>query len=227
MPALVLGLMCCLLATPAFAADQERHCVKPLDVVVEGASPETVVEVCSATARALTYLSQFNLRPKRTILFDLTEESIANGGLPAYGRYDSRSDRIELMSYVAIRDKVPNSQMFGEPFDKVHYAGVVAHEVAHAVMQHNLKTVLISPMPQEYLAYATQLAVLPESRRQRILKALDVTPWQSGDVISDVYLGIEPDKFAAKSYLHLTALADPTAFVEILLNAKWFYIYVP
>jgi Family of unknown function (DUF6639) len=227
MPALILGLLLFLWAAPAVAADQVRHCVKPPDVVVKSAAPETAAEICDAAARALSFLAQLGLLPKHTIFFDITEAPIINDGLPAYGRYDSRSDRIELMSYTAIWKHLPNPMMYGEPFDRVHYAGAIAHEVAHAVMQHNLKTVLISPSPQEYLAHATQMAALPEARRKAIIQAMGVDAWQSGDAISDVYLGIEPDKFAVKSYLHLSNLADPRNFVEILLNAKWFYVYVP
>jgi hypothetical protein len=40
-------------------------------------------------------------------------------------------------------------------------------------------------------------------------------------------MAIEPGKFAAESYLHLTGMSDPAFFVEIILNAKWFYVYVP
>jgi hypothetical protein len=227
MPAFILGLLVYCWASPAFAAEQVRHCVKPLDVVVKSAAPETADEVCAATATALDLLARFSLLPKRTLFFEITEEPIVNDGLPAYGRYDSRSDRIELMSYAAIWNHLPNPMMYGEPFDRVHYTGAIAHEVAHAVMQHNLKTVLISPSPQEYLAHATQMAALPEARRKAIIRAMGVDSWQSGDVISDVYLGLEPDKFAVKSYLHLSGLVDPRAFVEILLNAKWFYVSVP
>ena len=52
-------------------------------------------------------------------------------------------------------------------------------------------------------------------------------PGESGDAISDVYMAIEPGKFAVKSYKHLLAMTDPSPFIQILLNAKWFYVYVP
>lgn len=106
-------------------------------------------------------------------------------------------------------------------------AGAIAHEIAHAVVQHNLKAEPISTGPQEYLAHATQLGVMPEDRRRAIIRAMNVSPWESGDAISDVYMAIESGKFAVKSYLHLTSLENPQSFVDLLLNAKWFYVYVP
>ena len=117
--------------------------------------------------------------------------------------------------------------MYGEPFDEVHYAGAIAHEVAHAVMHHNLMSKHISQAPHEYLVHASQLAVMPENRRNAIIKSMDVGPWESGDAISDIYMAIEPGKFAVKSYLHLTTMAQPKSFIKILLKPNWFDVYVP
>lgn len=52
-------------------------------------------------------------------------------------------------------------------------------------------------------------------------------PLNPDDVISEIYMALEPGRFAVKSYLHLTTMADPQAFVQILLHNKWFYINVP
>lgn len=227
LPCLVLLMIGLGWAAPAKSADREARCAGLPDVMVVSADADQVEVVCAASEQALSYLAHMNLRPRRDIVIELTANKIIYHGMAAYGRYDSRSDRIELMTYTAIRQKLSQPMMYGEPFDQVHYTGAIAHEISHAVMQHNLKTELIGPAPQEYLAHAIQMAVLPEARREKILKRLNVAAWESGDAISDVYLGIEPDKFAAKSYQHLTMLADPAVFVDVLLNAKWFYVYVP
>ena len=73
----------------------------------------------------------------------------------------------------------------------------------------------------------TQLALMPPERRQRIVSVMDVGPWEPGDAISDIYMAMQPGRFAVKSYLHLTRLEEPEQFVRILLNANWFYVYVP
>jgi len=82
-------------------------------------------------------------------------------------------------------------------------------------------------VPQEYLAHATQLATMPEERRKKVLTVMDVEAWEGGDSISHIYMALNPGKFAAKSYLHLMSTANPSAFVQILLNNNWFYVYVP
>ena len=220
-----LALLCFLL--PCFSSAEELRCPEHADTEVRTDDPESIVEICLATQKALAFLADYNLAQKRAIRFEIIETPIDSSGYKAYGSYDSRSDLIRLMSYSAITSGLKNPQMYGEPFDHEHYRGAIAHEVVHAVMQHNLTEKPISIGPQEYLAHATQLAVMPAERREALLRKLDVAPWESGDVISDIYMAIEPGKFAAKSYLHLTRMKDPLPFVQVLLNTKWFYVYVP
>ena len=80
---------------------------------------------------------------------------------------------------------------------------------------------------QEYLAHSAQLGVLSADRRQEIIAASNVGPWESGDSIGIAYMGLNPTGFAVKSYLHLTQLQDPQPFIKILLNTNWFYVSVP
>ncbi len=228
MPRLIpLLLALSFLQFPALAFSLEHRCEEQPEVVVSTDDPEAAVEVCHAARQAIAFLAQFDLIPKRKINFKITDENIVSHGYSAFGSYDSRSDSIQLMSYADILNSSERPQMYGEPFDKVHYRGAIAHEVTHAVVQHNLKSKPLSTGPQEYLAHATQLAVLPEARRAAVIRAMDIGAWESGDAISDIYMAIEPGKFAVKSYKHLTGLLEPLSFVQILLNAKWFYVYVP
>ena len=224
---LILLFTLSLLAVPAVGATREYRCdIKP-EVVVETDRPDALTAVCQSADQAIRFLAQYRLHPKKAIRVQVVEREIVSEGYDAFGSYDIRSELIELMSYQAILEHVEHPEMYGEPFDAVHYAGAVSHEVAHAVMQQNLLTKHISPAPQEYLAHATQLAVLPAARRARIIQAKDVGPWQSGDAISDIYMAFDQGKFAVKSYLHLTALAQPEDFIQILLQANWFYVHVP
>lgn len=206
---------------------EEYVCPVPGHVIVYSQDRELAEEICAVSEQAIAFLAGFGLLPTRPIYFEVVEERIGSHGYIAYGSYDSRRDRIQLMSYDSILSSSENPMMYGEPFDRVHYAGAIAHEVAHAVVQHNLKTRLLSTGPQEYLAHSTQLAVMPEERRNAVIREMDIGAWESGDAISDIYMAIEPGKFAVKSYKHLLSMADPAPFVDILLNAKWFYVYVP
>jgi len=205
----------------------EFHCAGPAEVVVRTDQAMDLDEICIFAAKAFAFLARFDLMPKRPITIDIVDHQIDNEGFLAYGRYEKETDRIEMMSYAAILADGETPQMFGEPFDRAHYSGLIAHEVAHAVVEPNLVRKKYSTTPQEYLAYATQMAVLPEARRSQVIAQMDVEPWRGGDLISYTYLAMNPGKFAAKSYLHLTSLADPKAFVRLLLDSRRIDIYVP
>jgi hypothetical protein len=215
------------LLLPVAGSAQQQHCLSQPKVVVLNADVVATAEICHASDRAITFLAQFDLTPIRTISFKVNEQQIDHHAGNIYGNYDSRNEVIQIMSYAAIQKGATRPMIFGEHFDKVHYSAAIAHEIAHAVVQQNINRKLLNSAAQEYLAYVTQLAVLPAERRTVIIKAMDVGPWTSGDSISDIYMAMNPGKFAVKSYLHLTTMAEPGSFILILLNSNWLYINVP
>lgn len=217
---LLLGIQ---LALPAHG--QSYRCAA-LPVEIEASDASLRETICSAAAQALQFLERYALRPKQTIRISVVEYPLEAKGHPIYGRYDSRSDRIQVMSLESIMGGVESPTMYEEPLDSELYRGVIAHELAHAVVQHNSRDTPPTTTAQEYLAHATQFAVLPEARRTRIIAAAKVGPWESGDVISDIYMAMALTRFAVKCYLHLTAHREPVAFVQMLLAAKWRYVGV-
>ena len=185
-------------------------------------------DVCKASQKAIEFLARYNLHLMRPVTIEIVETSISNRGYIAFGSYDRSQDMIRLMSYESIMaGRAP--QMYDQPFDMEHYHGAIAHEIAHAVFQHNTDDIedQLTNATQEYLAHATQLGVLSPERRQQIIEASEVGPWESGDSISEVYMALNPTGFAVKSYLHLAKLDDPQPFIAILLRNNWFYLSVP
>lgn len=209
------------------AIEPAEPCADHSLVAVRAGDPQEMALICSFAGRAIELLAAYGLAAERRINIEIVDESIDNHGYIAYGSYDSRVDRITLMSLAAVMSMLDDPQMYDEPFDEVHYGGAVAHEVAHAIMQHHLQVKPLSPTPQEYLAHVIQLGVLPEDRRQRIIDRTGVAAWESGDTLADAYMALDQTGFAVKSYLHFSGLADPAAFVHYLLRARWFVTYVP
>ncbi len=194
-------------------------------IALDGGHPAAV---CEASQKAIDFLARYGLYLKRPVTIQLVETSINNRGYIAFGSYDRSQDKIQLMSYEAIMEGTA-PQMYDQPFDMEHYHGAIAHEIAHAVFQHNTSGIedQLTNATQEYLAHATQLGVLSPQRRQQIIEASEVGPWESGDSISEIYMSLNPTGFAVKSYLHLSKLDEPQPFIAILLNNNWFYLSVP
>jgi hypothetical protein len=191
--------------------------------------PEGVDDICTAAGKAVDFLGRYGLSPIRNIIIEVVEQSIDSHGYIAFGSYDRQNDLIRIMSFPAVMHTVKSPEMYGQNFDREHYLGAVAHEVAHAVFHHNARNIedQLTNVSQEYLAHATQLGVLTDERRGKILNDNDFTAWEPGDSISVTYMGLQPTGFAIKSYLHLTGLPDPKPFITLLLNHNWFYISVP
>jgi len=198
-------------------------------IEITAADNSMVEDICDASGKAIVFLARYQLHPKRVIMIQMIETSIDDHGYLAYGSYDRQSDRIQLMSLPSILQGSPPPEMYDQPFDEEHYYGAIAHEIAHAVFQHNTGTIKdqLTSAAQEYLAHATQLGVLSPARRTRIIQASNVGPWEAGDSISVTYMGLRPTGFAVKSYLHLTQMQDPQPFINLLLHNNWFYISVP
>lgn len=183
--------------------------------------------VCAAAADAVAFLANLGLTQRSVIVIEMADHALIHYGSPSFGSFDQRSGRISLMSIGSIRSLDSAAVILGQRFDPQHYRSVVAHEIAHALFHQNAPDAELSNAAQEYLAYVTQLAALPDESRVQLIKSAGVEGWQSGDAISEVYMALAPEKFAVKSYLHFTAMSDPSVFVKTLLNVKWFYVHVP
>ncbi len=218
-----LWMVLVLAATPA--GGQTVQCGHPL-VELEAGERADHEFACASAQRAVDFLSRFGLQPKRTIRIAMVDHNLESAGHAVFGSYNSQSDRIEVMTLDTILASATLATMYEEPFDRDHYAGVIAHEVAHAIMQHNARVPRLSNAAQEYLAHATQLAVLPEARRAGIIRSADVGAWETDDVISDIYMALALNRFAVKCYLHLTGIAHPEEFVQLLLGSNWRYVVV-
>ncbi len=198
-------------------------------IEIDAADDRMLEYICTASDKALDFLSRYGLHPKRSIRIKIVERTIESNGYDAFGSYDRKLDVIQLMSYPSIISNSQSPQMYDQPFDIEHYQGAIAHEITHAVFQHNVVNINnhYANATQEYLAHSTQLGVLSADRRQEIVTASNVGPWESGDSIGVAYMGLNPTGFAVKSYLHLTQLQNPQPFIKILLNTNWFYVSVP
>ena len=188
-----------------------------------------VSDICIAAEKSFLFLANYKLKPQRLIKIHIVETSISSHEYAAYGSYDRQKDLIQLMSLPAILRNTDSAQMYGQPFDVEHYHGAIAHEITHAIFQHNAGKIKeqLTNVAQEYLAHSTQLGVLSAKRRSAIIKDSDVGPWEAGDSISVTYMGLRPTGFAVKSYLHLTQMSDPQPFIKLLLQNNWFFISVP
>lgn len=207
----------------------QYDCAETPGILISAPNDKMVDHICDAADRAIKFLAKYKLHPKKPISIEIIRKMIYLDGYWAFGMYDRQSDRILMMSLPVLLDTSRFPEMYNQPFDEEHYIGAIAHEITHAIFQHNSSDIeeKWNNAAQEYLAHATQLGVLSAQRREEIINSEDSGPWEPGDEISVTYMGFNPTGFAVKSYLHLTQMTDPQPFIQILLNHKWIYVSVP
>lgn len=190
-----------------------------------GVQPQALFkQICTGVAAALAFLEPLGLELRRPVRIEVVEQPLMEKQQPLYGSYDAKIDRIRVMSQAAIERQVLSPRIYDQPFDRWQYQGVIAHELAHAVVEQHAPG--LNRTAQEYLAHATQLAVQPAERRLQIIERVNVDPWRVDDVISDVYMAMALTQFAVKCYLHLNGHPQPKELVQMLLNSKWKYVVV-
>jgi hypothetical protein len=216
-----------LLSGPALA--QQSTCTVHPWVIIQAPNDSMISDICNASSRAISFLAKYNLQPKRDIKFQVIETVINSHGYLAYGCYDRQKDIIQIMSFPSIKSNSKSPKMYDQPFDKEHYHGAIAHEIAHDIFHHNTGNIKeqLTNVAQEYVAHSTQMGVLSTERRNEIIETTDVGAWEPGDSISVTYMALRPTAFAVKSYQHLTQMVDPQSFIKLLLINNWFYISVP
>ena len=77
-----------------------------------------------------------------------------------------------------------------------------------------------SLMAHEYLAYVFQIASMPHSLRQKILKRIDVPAFHKAEEITEIYYSLNPDYFALKSFRHFMQTEDKLTLIHRLLSGE-------
>lgn len=127
--------------------------------------------MCDALDKAIHFLGQYGLHPKHPITIHLVDKTIDHNGYTTFGSCYRQSGIVQLMSYAALMRTNKSPQMYNQPFDREHYQGAIAHEVAHAIFHQNSRNMKqqLTNASQEYLAHSTQLGTLSPKRRRQII----------------------------------------------------------
>ena len=134
------------------------------------------------------------------------------GNAPATQDWETR-----VVGFIALRE---HRQPHGVSDGVVAGHGVVEQDhdaVAHAVIHQNLGGQKLPFAAHEYLAYAVQLSTLSAPNRERILARFPGAAFTELEQVSEIVLGLDPDRFAVKAYQHFRKLDDQDAVLRRLL----------
>jgi len=201
-----------LAATPAPARCPQGK------VVIEAADASDFETGCGGAAAAAEFLAASGLDAGILIeisFVDVMPDSVA--ATPSVGCYVSARSRIYVLTFARCQQRRLTHDV---TIDRPVHMGLVAHEVAHRIVATNIRQVRLSTVAQEYIAYVTMYATMPEIPRQRVLKQIPGDGFDS-DVQIDltVYL-IDPVRFGAQAYRHYLKPGVGRSFIARVLNGQ-------
>lgn len=172
---------------------------------------------CRGVIEAVDFLAERGFAVRKPVKVEVVESIDVIPGASVLGIYDPKADVVKVLARSAFSSGTADDTVLGLPIDDDLYASIFAHEVAHAVIYQNLGGQKLPFAAHEYLAYAVQLATLSVPERERVLARFPGAAFTELEQVSEVVLGMDPDRFAVKAYQHFRKLDDQDAVLRRLL----------
>lgn len=186
---------------------------------VEAAEPNEVETVCEAADAAAEVLRSCGVTSRKAVRFVVAEQIPDHYPAHILALYDPAAKRITVPTFAASVGIVGPRGQFGVPITPALYRGLLSHEFAHAVVDQ-IADGRLQRLAHEYIAYATQFAVMEPALREEILAGY---PHQSPIILkelNELYYALSPDNFAIKVYLHFTTPENGCGFIQNLLQER-------
>ena len=172
---------------------------------------------CRGAGLAIAFLAKRGFTVRTPIVAEVVDAIDIIPGASVLGFFDPHADVVKVLARSAFSSGTTADTVLGLPIDDALYASVFAHEVAHAVIYQNLGGQKLPYAAHEYLAYAVQLSTLSAPNRERILARFPGAAFTELEQVSEIVLGLDPDRFAVKAYQHFRKLDDQDAVLRRLL----------
>ena len=177
-------------------------------------------EVCLGATEAIAFLNANDLDTDISLQIHLVPHIPECRTKNAFGCYNKKSRRAYVLPLWACCSETGDVEVFGLPMDRELYQSLVAHEVAHAIVNDSFKFADPSWIAHEYIAHVTQIATLPQEHRDRIMALYPNVGFERLTQINPMILLMEPGIFSVQSYGHYQKPENGKAFVQQLLSGQ-------
>ena len=192
-----------------------------LDVKVYAEIIEDIPFVCSAAENTYAFLTKagLNNRPQIEVYVvdDVKELPSSNHYL---GMYEKQLKRVTVLSHNSFINHFKDLDFCGIRFSRELHSSLVVHEIAHAIVHANLNNKNISIAAEEYIAYTTQFALLPDEIRIKILTRINNKGFGHEREISSLFYQLNPRVFAVKAYRHFLRPENGKRFYNKLISGQ-------
>lgn len=228
--ATIAGSPAAAFAQPRTAAPPARQAVAPdagaapAGTVCEGlpvrvaappaGDPRDVADVCEGARHALAFFGGLGLQAIDGLAIEIAAQLPAAAGPTAAGCFVEARKRIYLVPF---RTFIRHKTWFGIPITRDIYRSLATHESAHALAGCHFAVADPTIQAKEYIAYVATFSMMPPAVRERALRALPGSGFDSEARITPLLYLFDPMRFGAESYRHFRKEGNGEAFVRKIL----------
>lgn len=187
-------------------------------VEVQNATSDELSLICKAAGTAVDYLSSCGLRLQSRLVVEVADEPIRIGGFDVFGCFDAEMDTIRLLGLESCAQAAAANRTYAALPADLFYRSIVVHEVAHSLFRSNLGKRFVPRAGHEYVAYAVQITLMPETERRQFLSPIKRSAPSDLSRFADMLLLIAPEAFAAMAYDHFAAPGNGCRLLQDLLT---------
>jgi hypothetical protein len=173
---------------------------------------------CTAASEAVAFLAAQGLDTNYPIEIRFVEViPDVPSELPALGCFVRAQQRIYMLAFERCSTRVLEH---GLKVDRTLHRALVAHEVAHRLVVANMTNGKLGIVAQEYIAYVTTFATMPEAYRRGVLQQIPGTgPATDAEFNLTMYM-LDPVRFGAQAYRHYMQPGNGAVYLGRVLKRQ-------
>lgn len=196
---------------------KETRC-NDLNAVVCSPDTQDALIACDGARDAVAFLESNGLHVHSEILIEIVPSlpDVVEGNSAA-GCYLESERRVLILAYSEFKKY---KSWFRIPIGRSLYRSVVAHEVAHFVVDSNFTVAEPSIQAKEYLAYVTQFSTMEPVLRGRVLSHFPGKAFQGDWQMSTTIYMFDCMSFGVRAYRHFLNLTEGDEYLHAILNGE-------
>lgn len=172
-------------------------------ITIQSDNNGTAARICAAAIWTRSFLGRCGFEQRRNLTIEVVAQVRHPLGVPVIALFDGNSWRIQISTHKLTQSLILPGSVYRKIAPRDVYHSLVVHEVAHAIFRERVARLRLPVTAHEYVAYAIQIASLPEDSRELFLSSFPRQTPSGYAIFNDAYLALSPLRFAANAYRHL------------------------
>lgn len=172
---------------------------------------------CQGARDAIDFLAAQGLDITGNVAIDLVSVLPEAADSSTAGIYLKSEGRVLILAFAEF---VKFRTWFKLPIDASLYRSLVAHEVAHAIADHNFRIPTPSIQAKEYIAYVTMLATMAPELRESVMSQFPNHGYEGDWQMSTTIYMLDPMRFGVQAYRHFLKPGNGRDYLHAILSGK-------